>query len=748
MVVAKKRAGRKRDPAFETRRRDQIAQLQKKRALETQDVLVQHFDAVWKGPRNKKRRLEAAESFRRFCEIYGAAAFPLAWSKYHLRAIAKIESSVLEGGFFAFAMPRGKGKTTLCHWAVLWAVLCGHCDYVQFVGATSAAARRRLANLKTTLRFNDLLAEDFPEIIWPIRHLGGESRGAVGQKFAGKSTNIEWKQEQIVTATLDFDAIPAELGGKKLSKRQKTAFRKRYSLYSLGFGAIIECISIEGELRGRNFEKQDGRTIRPKLILPDDPQTRESAKSLGQVNERYKKIAGDLSYGKGPGERLGVLVPCTIIYEDDLADKLIKTPEFRGEVSKMVDRFPPDFIDDPDKSPARKLWDQYREKFIVDLETGADSANEFYAENRAEMDDGFEVAWIECFDEDEQSAIQHAMNLFYRDEASFWAEAQNSPGSAVAEQKSRQLVAADIIAKSNKLGRGVVPLEADYITAYVDISERVLWWCVIAIQKKDFQSWVIDFGTAPDQKTPYYTLPTLRKTLAKKYPGELFADALEAELDILTGRLCGNSWKREDGAEIHLNGLGIDSGWGDYTNEVYQYCRRSKFAPILYAMKGVGVTARTKPLVDPEAKQKKFTRESVLGQWRQTRTKLRTILSQYNTNFWKSKAFQFWGKNYGGLSIFRAEPHTLQVFADQVSAESFEREKIERTGREVDVFSCQPGVDNHFGDCLVGCLVLGHILGAVLPQSARVKKVLQSKGGSKPARAKSDKKSRRYNVRF
>ena len=66
------------------------------------------------------RRERATKDFRYFCEQYFPAAFTLAWSGDHLRVIARIESAVLRGGLFAFAMPRGSGKTTLARLAALW----------------------------------------------------------------------------------------------------------------------------------------------------------------------------------------------------------------------------------------------------------------------------------------------------------------------------------------------------------------------------------------------------------------------------------------------------------------------------------------------------------------------------------------------------------------------------------------------------------------------------------------------------
>ena len=79
---------------------------------------------------NTRRRNKCKTSFRAFCEVYGSESFPLAWSADHLRAIEKIERAVLAGELFAFAMPRGSGKSTLSEWACLWAMLYGHREFV------------------------------------------------------------------------------------------------------------------------------------------------------------------------------------------------------------------------------------------------------------------------------------------------------------------------------------------------------------------------------------------------------------------------------------------------------------------------------------------------------------------------------------------------------------------------------------------------------------------------------------------
>ena len=698
--------------------RRRIAQNRRDRAKQTaynQDVWIARFEAIYAGPKNKKRRLAAQECFRTFCETYGANAFKLSWSKYHLKAIKKMQDAVLHGKKFAFAMPRGSGKTTLCHWLMLWATLCGHAPYVCFIGATEKKSKQRLANFKRTLRYNKLLREDFPEILVLIDAFKDDTLTAKNQKFGGRPTDSQWTTEDVVYPTWSLDDLPytyhRDGEERTFTKPMKATIRRRYSGLKLGFGAVVSALSIEGDLRGANYERPDGVTVRPALVVLDDPQTRKSAKSIGMVEDRERKLNGDIKYMAGPGDSLGVVMPCTVIYEGDLADRFLDNelhPNFNGERSEMLEQMP-DKWDDPDECIQRRYWDEYRGKYVNE---GEKAATNFYVKHRFIMDEDFVAAWRDRYDkeEGEVSAIQHAINLFYEDEPSFWAEAQNNP-SKVEGQSSRQLTAEDILAAQSKTKRGVVPNWADTLVAYVDISEKCFWWVVVAVQKNGFRAEVVDFGAYPEQQIDYYTLQALRKTLQKKHPNKIFDQILEEELSRLTDRLV-RDWENEAGERVPMDAIGIDSSWGEYTVNVYEHCKRSPYRSILYPMKGEGVTPRTKPLINPEAKPKKGTIVSTPGQWVISRTSVGSRLLRYDTNTWKSKAAKMFRAIRNRLSIFRSIESALQVFADQCSSEYYERQKGK--DREFDVWFETPGRDNHFWDCLVGCLVLAHRKGARL----------------------------------
>lgn len=609
---------------------------------------------------------------------------------------------------FAFALPRGTGKTRLCIWGMIFSVFGGYCPYSLYVGATAAASDRRFGELKKTLRFNQLLFDDFPEICGPFRHIGGEPRKATGQKWEGRSTGVEWS-DRIVVAD-----IPVA--------------------YAKSRNFVFDTASIDGEIRGRSFETQDGETIRPRFVVCDDPQTRETARSPGANDYRELIIKGDIKYLAGPGEKLGLVIPGTVIYQNDLIDRLLdpkRNPEFKPVRAKMLESLPEDV----------ELWDQYAEIRKQSFRDGGkgEPATEFYRKQREKMDRGAVASWPERFRDDEISAIQYAMNLKIDDEASFYAEGQSEPIPETAGDE-RPLTATDVEGRELSIAWGYIPDDAEKITGFVDISERVLWYCLIA-WKRDGTGTVFEYGLWPDQKLNYVTLAGVRKTIQQQAKGESYLSALLLALESLVELLVGREYTSESGEILSIGALGIDSGWGEYAHDVYKFCRRSKYRALLRPTKGIGITATKRPLVDPQHKTK--TRESVEGQWLFSPTKIGVPLLQYDTNLWKSRivsAFRIDRNSPGALCLTKPRPGgSHRMIGEQVTAEYGTR--VTANGRTVTQFALIPGRDNHFGDCLVGSAVVANTIGVRFDLGffarIRAKKKDGDKAESKPSGEKS-----------
>ena len=142
-------------------------------------------------------------------------------------------------------------------------------------------------------------------------------------------------------------------------------------------GAIIKVAGITGRIRGMKYKRSDGHTVRPSLVVLDDPQTDESARSLSQCATREGILAGAILGLAGPGKKISGIMPCTVIRPGDMADNILdrdKHPEWNGERTKMVYSFPDD----------EKLWQRYAELRAESLREHGDIrlATAFYSENR------------------------------------------------------------------------------------------------------------------------------------------------------------------------------------------------------------------------------------------------------------------------------------------------------------------------------------------------------------------------------
>jgi len=628
-----------------------------------------------------QRKARAATDFRFFCEMYFPQTFSLPWSDDHLKVIAKIEIAVLRGGVFAMAMPRGSGKTTLAETACIWAMLTGAREFVCLIGSDAGHARNMLESIKVEFETNEHLLEDYPEAVFPIHALERIHNRAKGQLCNGKHTRIVWTADEIVLPT-----IPD----------------------STASGAIIRVAGIESRIRGMKFKRADGRAVRPSLVVLDDPQTDESARSEQQVRARMETLNGAILNLGGPGQKISGIMPCTVIRPGDMADQILdrdKHPAWQGERTKLVYAFPSN----------EKLWDKYAQIRADSFRNDGDGgeATEFYRKHRKEMDAGAVIAWPQRHNEDELSAIQHAMNLRLQDERAFWAEYQNEP-LPQDEGDSDQLTAEAIAAKTNGHPRSVIPIGASHLTMFIDVQGKLLFHTVVAWED-DFTGYVVDYGTYPDQQRPVFALREVQKTLARVAPGAGLEGSIYAGLEKLTEAYLGRRWRRDDGAEMRIERCLIDANWGQSTDVVYQFCRQSAHAGLIMPSHGRYVGASSIPF--SEYKRKKG--ERVGHHWRipnvQGRRQVRHAV--IDTNYWKSFVHARLAVAMGDpgcVSLFGHKPAEHQLLAEHLTAEY--RVKTEARGRVVDEWKIRAGgPDNHWFDCLVGCAVAASIQGAVLP---------------------------------
>ena len=654
--------------------RADAARRSSERSLEGRDI--GELPAVENEARKESCRLD----FRRFCETYFPEVYVLEWSEDHLRAIEKIQKSVLKGGLFALAMSRGSGKSSLTETAAIWAMLYGHREFVVVVGASESAALEILDSIKTELEVNEHLAADFPEVCYPITCLEGIANRCAGQLYKGERTRITWTANEIVLPTIRGAASS---------------------------GVLVRVAGITGRIRGMKYKKPDGRTIRPEFVVIDDPQTSESAGSLEQTRKRVRVLAGDILGLAGPGKKISGIMPCTVIRPGDMAEQILdksKHPEWNGERCKMLYQMPTN----------EELWNRYADLRADELrEKGTfAAATEFYRQHREDMDAGAKVSWPDRFNYDEISAIQHAMNLKLTDEAAFWAEYQNDP---LPEDlgTEEQLTVDGIVNKLNGLSQSAIPVSATHVTMFIDVQKTLLFFVVCA-WSEDFSGTVVDYGAWPDQRRRYFTLADANPTLQSKHPRTGLEGCLYAGLKELTERYLSREYTRDDGASMRIERCLVDANWGQSTEVVYQFCRESQFANIILPSHGKYIGASSKPM----SEYKKTAGDRVGHNWRipniRGKRAVRHVI--FDTNYWKSfvasRILTSLGDK-GSLSLWGRSPEAHLLFAEHLTAEY--RVKTEGRGRKVEEWKMRPEAkDNHWFDGIVGNAVAASMCGCVL----------------------------------
>ena len=620
--------------------------------------------------KNPSRREACKKDLKLFLETYFPATFALNWSQDHIDIIREIQTAIISGGLQAESAPRGSGKTSILERSGIWAIFYGWRSFMVIIGASDAAATDILEEIKTEIEMNDLLAEDFPEVCFPVRALNGINNRAAGQLCCGERTRISWSDE-IVTPTIAG---------------------------SVASGSIIRTVGITGRIRGMKAIRPDGSNIRPDFILIDDPQTRESAESPEQCKKRMRIILGDILGLAGPGVKISAFMTCTVIRPGDVADIVLNNddhPEWKGRRRKLLISFPKNM----------EIWNRYREIWMQSLQTNGNisEATEFYRDHRAEMDDGAEIYWKERFEPDEISAIQNAMNIYIQDKERFYSEYQNEPVPDEDEQHADKISVQQVWDRLNNRPRAEIPLAAEHITLFIDVQKNLLYWLVAAFAD-NFTGWIVDYGAFPDQGKRMFNLRNASPTYPDKYPGAGLEGAIFQALKDLTGDLLGRTWMREDGAEMKIERALIDSGWGRSTDVVFQFCRESQYSAILFPSKGQAIGAAQRPFTEYRRNQgDRIGFNWMIPNVRKKRS-IRYIL--YDTNFWKSffreRLFTAPG-DPGSLTIYGNSEEHHRLLAEQLSSE-YSEPTVGR-GRRVDVWSAFPGRDNHWLDCVVGCFV-------------------------------------------
>ena len=375
-----------------------------------------------------------------------------------------------EGSWQAIAAPRGDGKTTICKGLIVWGDLYGHIKFPVVIAANKDFAEAILEDVKEWVETSELLAEDFPEVCAPVHALGRMTQRGKGQTHNGEHTRIEWG-----TKRLRFPTITMPDGRLGASS-----------------GSVLLCLSIEGPIKGRVKGK-----LRPDFCLIEDIEDEDSVDSVTETNMRERKLEKEVIGLGGAGQRIAIVMLCTIAVKDCIADRytdMQRKPAWQGIRQAFV-------ISWPDRED---LWNEYmakRQQDAMDGDPDGRTAHAFFQTHYDAMLKGFESNNPYRLDTDtaadgtqkETSPAEHVYNLLADGQETYvWNELQNQPRNENAEDELR-LTAPRVMQKTSGLARGLVPSWCEALTSLTDVRGRQLHWGVWACRTGG-TAWCVDYG--------------------------------------------------------------------------------------------------------------------------------------------------------------------------------------------------------------------------------------------------------------
>ncbi len=330
---------------------------------------------------------------------YLAGTYTRPFERPHIEIVAGAMKAHETHGRFVVAAERGVGKSAILWGMILYLALSGRQRYPVCVPWADKALKRAFRFWKNALCFNDALVADYPEFCAPFRHARGVPQRVMTccWRDTGEPCGCQ------LTVGEGMIVLPDRLG-------------------------CIGGSTINGNIRGLNHPQDDGTVLRPTIVLLDDVQDRQTAKSPIQVADTCAIIDGDVGGCGDPGRDLPMLMACNCIAPQDVSEHYLTHPEWHALRVPCIEAWP-DGWDDP-KSRARELWEEWHERF---LSGRGDKAH--YRKHRREMIRGMKLSAPAAFAGSEQcpDAFYGVMRMYYRmGHEAFMAERQQAPVDPIA----------------------------------------------------------------------------------------------------------------------------------------------------------------------------------------------------------------------------------------------------------------------------------------------------------------------------
>ena len=441
-----------------------------------------------------KRREACLQDPELFLRTYMPRKFTQTISPIHSRLIQTIHDRARTGGKKAVAAPRGRGKSTIVKGMLIYVTAAELVRFIVPICATTVLAGRIYKDYRNEWSNNQLLFEDFPEICSPVRNLEGAPQRASRQHVDGHLTHINWSSQ-------DFLRLPRVPGSANEYMRSQGWEWSPFGGVKMAFAGL------DSAFRGMNIDDE-----RPDFLVLDDPETRDSAKSLMQIEDRVDTIEKDIEGLEGQDRPMGMVMITTLQNNYCVSAQFTdpeRKPAWEGERYGWIEDWPLrcayQYPDDEIPDGIDNMWAEYiarRQKAQQAGDRHGMDAVEFYLANREAMDEGhkmladnFKEVLLEDGTQVIHSALQEAFNKIADTNISaFRAEYQNNPDPEELSEKS-QLTPGRVANQLSGLGRGEPPEEKVYSFVGLDIGKYKSHWVKISCTR-ELVMWVVDYGVA------------------------------------------------------------------------------------------------------------------------------------------------------------------------------------------------------------------------------------------------------------
>ena len=592
-----------------------------------------------------------------------------------------------KGGRLLKLEPRGYAKTTRITNEALFAVLAGMQDYVVIVCSNVTKAQEIVDSIRTELMNNDSLLELFPGTIACFRHLDNNPLKSRFQTYNGIHTFIKYE-----IGTIRFPTIPDEPSS----------------------GRFIEVRPLTN-LKGLNHKVKSGpdagKVFRPTLVVFDDPQTHEAAKSPTSVTSIVSMIKRDALKGGSQSRRVAAIMAITPVCNGDVAFHFEKIEHSWDIIKyKMIEKFPD--AHEAWMSEYAKIYLNYDRTVRGDRYRAAMLARKYVEDNYEMLHAGSEVSWEYAFgwDEDPQteiSPVQHAYNIILDDGwVDFEYECQcNTEYGMYEDGETIHCPANIIITKTNPFPRRRVPQATVEVVTHIDINKDFMSYVTIA-SGDPFQPHIIDYGTHPKQPG-VLSKRSVTVPLKSMYPHIAdYREVLYLAIKDLTQTLAHRPYYREDGVEVFNSVIGLDVKFEE--DYIVRGCKDSALNNLILPTWGIYVGP------DDEAVHERTYPEGSRTYHNCVEKPMRSRTIDYlhvDANFFKTevhKAFNQVAGLRGSLTMFTPEwVDQHKVIADHCNSERPDREVGKKTTRNRISWkanSHQP--DNEYFDNLANCFAL------------------------------------------